>query len=145
MSKGLWLDVTTFKPLRTVFKKDHEIPLLTLFTNSGDKDSGLVNLELLMPEGMDLVSIEGESEYTTMEVGAKDTLIWNVKAYIEGDFSVTLRICSLKDTVEKSISFYVQEKYWVYDKIWVSNWGVPLSTIGRDSLVTAYKQTGIYD
>ncbi len=145
MSKGLWLEATTFKPLRTVFKKDHEIPLLTRLKSTGDKDSGFVRLELLMPEGMDLVSIEGESEYTTMEVGAKDTLIWNVKAYIEGDYTVTLRICSLKDTVEKSISFYVQEKYWVYDKIWVSNWGVPLSTIGRDSLVTAYQKTGIYD
>ena len=117
-------EIASFKPLRTVIKQGHEIPLTAIVQNTGDTEVEMKSC-LTLPEGITLLDGNLENTHGTLFREIADTLHWRVKCDYVGDYDLSLLLFSDSDTTEKKLTLSVTDEYWEATEFLLSAWSPP--------------------
>jgi hypothetical protein len=125
--------ILSFSPLRTVLKRDQQIPVRAIISNTGDQ-SGSVIAALQLSDPFHLLSVNDRFSLSNRAPGSVDTLQWTVRCPVNGDFLMTLQL-SGNDTVFSTTSLPVQvtDTFWQQKEFFLSAWSPPgLTTAAYD-------------
>lgn len=117
-------EIISFKPLRTIIKQGHIIPLTAVVKNSGDTEAEM-NSVLTVPDGIDLIEGWAENNHGMLWMNDADTLQWQVKCDHSGDYELSLKLFTKSDTSEKKLTLSVVDEYWEPNEYFLSAWSPP--------------------
>ncbi len=122
---GAHFQIASFKPLRTVLKTGHAIPIEAVVVNVGD-ESGSVRVKLALPDVFSLEDGRKEIELGPMAVDQVDTLTWRVSCKTPGKYPITLTLLSPDlDTIATTFHAQVTDVYWRQKEFFLSAWSPP--------------------
>ncbi len=113
-------------PLRTVLKQNERIPVIAVVKNSGDRAFDRYQVELELPDPVELVEglpIQLRSGLAAQQV---DTLRWSMRSAVTGEFNVQTRVFS--DTTDSATAGFrarFVDRSWTQDRFILSAWGPP--------------------
>ncbi len=123
---GAFPEIRAFKPLRTVWKAGHPVPLVAVVGNFGDEPASSVRVKLVAPAGFTILEGNDSLDLGLMPVNAVDTLSWTVSCAEEGQYTMGLELISgNSDTVAASIPAPVTNTYWRQKEFFLSAWSPP--------------------
>jgi hypothetical protein len=149
--------VLSFSPLRTVIKKDQEIPVYAVIANTGDH-VGTVSIDLHLAEPCQILSGNERLALKDRSPGSIDTLQWKVRCPANSDYAMTLSL-TVNDTLFSSMNLpvHVTDTFWQQQEFFLSAWSPPgLTTAAYDyysqanfdlvlSLPTSESATGLVE
>ena len=109
--KGPKPSIVNFNSRRTIFKQNVEIPLFASVRNDGDVET-ILNTELILPNGVTLVSGVLENNHGSMFKEITDTLNWTIMFDNLGEYELSLKLFNESDTTEKIITLNITDQYW---------------------------------
>ena len=122
---GPHVAIASFKPLRTVLKSGHPIPVETVVGNFGDT-AGPVAVDFILPESFSLQNGPLHLDLGTLSVDETDTLQWLVACQTPGDYQIHLRLSSSdSDSVTAVLPARITDRYWRQEKFFLSAWSPP--------------------
>ena len=145
VSIGSKPSIENFAPFRVIFKQNMEIPLFASVKNNGDVETHLQS-KLTLPIGATLVSGGLENDHDIMFRELIDTLNWTIMFDNLGEYDVSLKLFSEKDTTETVYTFKVTDKFWEPEKFILSTWSPPYAWYGQpyeDTVFSYYKNANI--
>ncbi len=116
--------IASFKPLRTIIKRGHEIPLTAIVQNNGDTQVEMKSV-LTLPEEVTWLERKVENTHRVLFRDIADTLYWRIKCDHEGDYDVSLVLFSDTATAEEKLTLSVTDEYWQPEEIFLSAWSPP--------------------
>lgn len=125
--------VLAFSPLRTVLKKNQEIPVYAIIANTGDH-SGTVAAALQRPDSFQMLSQSDSFVLADRAPGSVDTLQWTITCAENGLFSMALAL-TVRDTVfsKTDLAAQVTDTFWQQKEFFLSAWSPPsLTTAAYD-------------
>ncbi len=145
VSVGVKPHIANFTPLRTVLKIGHDIPLMAILENIGDKKGDMSSL-LQLPSGVELLSGDVKNGHS-ISPGDKDTLFWEIRNQTAEKDTVKLTLWSENDTIISEKEFVFRERYWRQNEFLLSAWSPPYAWYGQpyEDTVFAYYKNAHFD
>ncbi len=123
---GAFPDIRFFKPLRTVLKAGHRIPLTALVGNFGDEPASSLKAKLILPNEFSVLDGNPAVNLGNVAVDEVDTLSWTVSCSKVGDYQIGLKlVLADSDTVTASLDAHVTDTYWRQKEFFLSAWSPP--------------------
>ncbi len=138
---GVKPEIVKLVPIRTILKSGHVIPLTAIIENTGDK-TGEMSSNLILPDGIELISGFLQNDHGLLLPGDTNTLHWEIRNNSVELDTINLVLYSEKDTatIEEQLNF--TDQYWRQDEFLLSAWSPPYAWYGQpyeDTVFTYYK------
>ncbi|NLP11233.1 T9SS type A sorting domain-containing protein [bacterium] len=113
-------------PLRTVLKQNELIPVIAVVQNSGDRSSDRYQVELELPDPVELVAGPPVQLRSGLAAQQVDTLRWVMRSAVTGEFDVqTLVFSDTTDSATAGFRARFVDRFWRQDRFILSAWGPP--------------------
>ncbi len=137
--------VVSFKPLRTVWKKDADVPVEAVVRSDGD-EAAEIAVQVRFPHQFSVVQGAQRQDLGLMLPGQNDTLRWVVRCSTCDDYRVDLvAVANDSVTTRATLNASVTDRYWHHREFLLSAWSPPCAWSGLQEEPFAYYRQADFD